>query len=96
MVMQMGKTKQKRINPRRHPMTEADVEKAKKGAVDTALKLSQAIYLTVLKDRFGFDNDQIADAWQAMDKLSQEVVEGRINLWDLVTVLKEESNIDFK
>ena len=92
----MAKTKSKRINPRRRPMTEADVERARAIAVDQAVKLSQAIYLTVLKDHFNFTNDQIAEAWTAMDKLSQEVCEKRVSLWDLVTVLREESGIDFR
>lgn len=92
----MAKRKGKRINPRRKPATEADVDRARTAAVDQAVKLSQAIYLTVLKDRFSFTNDQIAEAWQAMDKLSQEVCEKRVKLWDLVTVLREESNIDFR
>ena len=92
----MAKSKGKRINTRRRPATEADVDRARTIAVDQAVKLSQAIYLTVLKDRFGFDNDQIAEAWQAMDKLSQEVCERRVSLWDLVTALREESNIDFR
>ena len=51
------------------------------------------IFLTVLKDRFGFDNDAITEAWDASDKLSQEIKEGRIKIQDLLSVLSEEYDI---
>jgi len=90
----MAKNKARKVNPRRKPVSEADLNRAKSSASEQALKLAIAIFLTVLKDRFDFDNDQICEAWEAMDKLSEEVVERRINAWDLVTVLKEEYGID--
>lgn len=92
----MAKGKTKKVNPRRKPVSEADLNRAKATASDQAVKLAIAIFLTVLKDRFGFDNDQIKEAWKAMDKLSEEVAEHRISAWDLVSVLKDEYEIDLK
>lgn len=84
--------KPKKVNPRRRPLSEADVPKIR----DEAIHLAFAIFLTVLKDNFGFDNDQIVYAWERADKLSEEAKDGRIKLWDLVGVLRDEYNIDLE
>ena len=84
--------KSKKVNPRRRPLSEADVPKIR----DEAIHLAFAIFLTVLKDNFGFDNDQIVYAWERADKLSEEAKDGRIKLWDLVGVLRDEYNIDLE
>ena len=86
----MKKSTSKKVNPRRRPLSEADVPKIR----DEAIHLAFAIFLTVLKDNFGFDNDQIVFAWERADKLSKSAADGYVNLWDLVGVLKEEYNID--
>ena len=70
------------------------MNRAKATASDQAVKLAIAIFLTVLKDRFDFDNDQICEAWEAMNKLSEEIKEHRISAWDLVGVLRDEYAID--
>lgn len=88
-MMTMSK---KKVNPRRRPLSEADVPKIQ----DEAIHLAFAIFLTVLKDNFGFDNDQIVYAWERADKLSEEAKDGRIKLWDLVGVLRDEYNIDLE
>ena len=86
------KSKSKKTNPRRRRLSEADVPKIR----DEAIHLAFALFLTVLKENFGFDQEQIVFAWERADKLSKEVAEGRINLWDLVTVLREEFNVDLE
>ena len=82
----------KKVNPRRRPLSEADVPKIR----DEAIHLAFAIFLTVLKDNFGFNNDQIVYAWERADKLPEEAKDGRIKLWDLVGVLRDEYNIDLE
>ena len=84
----------KKVNPRRRPASEADVKKARDNAANEAIHLSIAIFLTVLKDKFDFDNESIKRAWYEMDKLSEEVAENRINIHDMVTVLRDEYDID--
>ena len=79
----------KKVNPRKRPVSKADLEKAQ----EQACHLAMAIFLTVLKDRFGFDNDAITEAWDASDKLSKEIGEGRVKLKDLLDVLEEEYDI---
>ena len=83
----MGKVK--KVNPRRRPVSQADIDKAKSEAVHLAM----AIFLTVMKDDFDFDQDQIKHAWDRIDKLSQEVAEHRVSVKDLLTVLDEEYDI---
>ena len=83
----------KKINPRRRPVTQADVERAKGNAASDAVHLSMAIFLTVLKDDMGFSNDQIIHVWDRVDKLSQEVAERRVNVKDLCGVLSDEYDI---
>ena len=79
----------KKINPRRRPISEADVGKIQ----DRAIHLAFAIFLTVLFDYHGFSGDQIVEVWHQADKLSKEVTEGRINIHDLVGVLREEYGV---
>jgi len=85
--------KSKKQNPRKRPATWADVERAKKAASNEAISLAMAIFLTVLVDKFNGE-EYIQDVWAAVNKLSQEVSEGRVNLWDLKTVLEEEYSIE--
>ena len=83
----------KKINPRRRPLSEADVIKIQ----DNAVHLAFAIFLTVLKDKFGFSNDDIVRAWCEADKLSEEVLrDGLVKLKDLIDMLKEEYKIDLR
>ena len=83
----------KKINPRRRPATWADVERARKEAQDDALHLAMALFLTVLLDKFGGE-EYIGQVWTEVNKLSQEVSEGRVNLLDLRQTLLDEYSIE--
>ena len=82
----------KKTNPRRRPATEADVKRARDEAVKEAVHLASAIFLTVLVDKFD-GADWIQQVWEEVNKLSEEVIEKRVSVADLVHVLKEEYNI---
>jgi len=85
----------KKINPRRIPVSLADMKKNANKATDEAIHLAFAIFLTVLKDKFGFSNDDIVKAWYEADKLSEEVLtDGLVKMQDLIDVLREEYHID--
>lgn len=88
--------KNKKINPRKRPASMADVEKAKKDATGEAISLSIALFLTVMVDKYGFDADTLKSVWNDINKLSQEVSEGRVNLHDLKQVLIEEYGIELR
>ena len=85
--------KSRKQNPRNRPASWADVERAKKEASNEAISLAIALMLTVLCDKFNGE-EYIQDVWKEVNKLSQEVSEGRVNLWDLKTVLEEEYSIE--
>lgn len=83
----------KKINPRKRPATQADVEKAKKQATNEAVSLAMTIFLTVLKDKNGFSNEELVDTWKNVERLSESITDGYVNIYDLRTVLREEYEI---
>lgn len=82
-----------KTNPRKRPATQADVKKAQAQAVNTAVRMASAIFLTVLCDKFN-GADYIPDVWREVNKLSEEIKEGRISVNDLIDVLKTEYEIE--
>lgn len=82
-----------RTNPRKIPRSEADCRREFARGVTDGVSLSRAILLTVLLDKYGAD-DWIVDYWQDVVKLSEEVRENRVNLFDLERVLREEYGIE--
>lgn len=82
-----------KTNPRRQPATQADVDRAWDRGVIAGVNNAVVIFLTVLVDKFN-GADHIADVWQEINKLSEEIKEGRVSCADLRTVLREEYDID--
>lgn len=88
----------KKTNPRKIPVTQADLKRAVDDAATRAFRLSNVLFMTVLLDKFDFDIDQLNEAWKALNKLSDEVLEKRVSVHDLKMVLKTEYyiNVDEK
>ena len=82
----------KKTNPRKRPATMADVERAKNKAYEDSVRAASAIFLTVLLDKFNAE-DHIQDVWHEVCKLSEEVIEGRVSIPDLIHVLEKEYEI---
>ncbi len=82
-----------KTNPRRRPATQADVDRAWKDGMMKGIDNAIIIFLSVLVDKFN-GADHIADVWEEINKLSEEIKEGRVSFADLKTVLKEEYGID--
>ncbi len=80
----------KKVNPRRKPVSQADLVKAE----ERACHLAMAIFLTVLKDKFNFSNDDIVRAWNEWDSLSESIKKGYVSLKDLTDTLAEEYDIN--
>lgn len=81
-----------KTNPKKRPATEADVRRAKAQAVNDAVRMTSAIFLTVLCDKFG-GADYIPGIWTAVNKLSEEIKEKRVSVPDLIRTLNEEYDI---
>lgn len=78
--------KNRKINPQRRPKPDTD-------SVRKAVSGTQAIFFTVLRDKEGYDKDKLLDFWENVNKLSEEIVEGRVSVSDLKRVLREEAEI---
>ena len=84
----------KKTNPRNRPATKADVDRAYAKGTNDGCNLAMAIFLTVIVDKFN-GQEWVPDIWKECAKLSEEIKEHRINLFDLVDVLEEEYGIEF-
>ena len=87
----------KKTNPRKIPISEADLKKAvaeaKELADQQALLFYAAVFLTILLDKYN-GGDYIKMVWDDVLKLTEEVSEGRVSLVDLLTVLRDEYGIN--
>lgn len=79
-----GETMGKKPNANPH-----QIAQAQRDGVDIAFLLC----MTILYDKFGFDNDQIVQFWKYAQDLSQEVVDGRVKFKDLLQVLQDEYGV---
>lgn len=81
--------KKKKVNPRRRPATLADVNKAKKAAMDIAINSAWAIMFTALRDKEGFGYIRLKRVWDEVNYISDSIGKGYVNIDDLVNELKE-------
>ena len=84
----------KRINPRRRPETQADVQRAKDTATADACRVTLAIFFTALLDKEGMEAEQLQRIWHEVEALSESVRDGYVSAPDLIRVLRDEYEID--
>lgn len=84
----------RRINPRRRPMTQADVERAKQQIRDEAVSYTLTLFLTVLCDKHGATDAELRQFWEETCYLSESVSKGYVSLADLRHTLRIERNIE--
>ena len=89
----MKATRSTKPNPRSIPRTQADVDRAFYKGQDQGIKLAIVIFLSVILDKFN-GQDYIKEIWDACNKLSEEISEGRVNLRDLMDVIRDEYSIE--
>ena len=80
----------RRVNPRRRPATQADINRAKREATDFAVERLWSIMFTVLRDKEGYDLDGLRRVWQEVDDLADSISRGYCTVQDLKHILKEE------
>ena len=83
-----------KVNPRRRPVTMADVNRAVEQATNDALAASAAIFLTVLCDKESADAEIIQRVWQETQELSQSIIDGYVSVADLKDTLRKECGVD--
>lgn len=83
----------KKTNPKRIPISAADLAKAKAEACKEATGYAMAIFFTVLCDKAGMTAEQLMDIWDSINELSDSIVKGYVNVADLKYTLKTEYGI---
>lgn len=87
----MGKNK--KANPRKQPRTEEDVRRAwKEGCID-GMRLAEAIFLSVLKDKHDSEID-VLGVWREIAEKTKAMNEGYFTPADLRRSLKEDYGIE--
>lgn len=81
--------KKKRVNPRRKPATQADVEKAKRQAQTHAINMVGAVFFTALRDKERFGYTRLRRVWDEVNYISDSIDKGYVKLDDLVNELAE-------
>lgn len=89
----MGKKRKKKTNPRRQPVTMAEVKRAKTDAEDRALKAAWSIFFTVLRDKEGLTLDDLRRVWGEVEDLSDSIAKGYCTVSDLREILKLEEGV---
>lgn len=83
----------KKTNPRRRPVCQADVDKAKKDAQNKAINITWAIFFTVMRDKEGYGIKRLKRIWNEVNKLSDSISQGYVSVKDLIRTLDEEMGI---
>ena len=81
----------KKLNPNRVPRTTEEkiaYERAR------AIKLAYVIFLSVLCDKIGLTNDDLARTHKGCIELSDSIAKGYVNVEDLRKTLREERGLD--
>ena len=83
----------KKTNPRRRPVSQADVDKAKREAQNQAINCAWAIFFTVMRDKEGYGKERLKRVWREVNDLSDSITQGYVSIKDLMRTLDEEINI---
>ena len=82
-----------KLNPRRRPVSKADVDRAKRDAQGKAVNIAWAIFFTVMADKEGYGKKRLKRIWNEVNNLSDSISEGYVNVNDLIRTLDEEMGI---
>ena len=85
--------KSKKINPRKRPVTAADVERAKREMTGKVVKSTWAIFFMALYDKEGYSPDDLWRVWGEVRETLISIGEGYITPADLVDTLKRETGL---
>ena len=81
----------KKLNPNRVPRTTEEKITYERGR---AIKLTYIIFLSVLCDKIGLTDDDLARTHKGCLELSESIAKGYVNAEDLRKTLREERGLD--
>ena len=81
----------KKLNPNRVPRTTEEKITYERGR---AIKLTYIIFLSVLCDKIGLTDDDLARTYKGCLDLSDSIVKGYVNVEDLRKTLRKERGLD--
>lgn len=83
-----------KVNPRKRPATQADVEKAQHEGYSIGAEFTCYILLFILSDMFGWKLDQLKTLMDKFDFYIKQIAEGEVKYNDLRDAVKREYNFD--
>lgn len=83
----------KKVNPRRRPASQADVEKAKREATVEAMKRVLYLILFLLIDKHGAPLEDIQQLAREVNEEADSVASGEIKWKDIEWVVEEEYDV---
>ena len=82
--------KNKKTNPNRIPVSQADVAKAKAEGVLEA----STIILSAMRDKEGWGRKRLQRLWRNVEYLSDSIAAGKVSISDLRQALRDEIGIN--
>ena len=86
----------KKVNPRRRPASQADVEKAKSEAVCKAIVLTKALTFTALLDEGIIKPEDVKRGWNKTRYLADSVNKGYCSIQDMYDTLIADYGVDLE
>lgn len=86
----------KKLNPRRKPATQADVNRAKAQATEQAMERAIALMLYILIDKHGAPKDDIQQLAKEVDSTAEAVAQGYVTWEDIQHVLVDEYDLEIR
>ena len=83
----------KKVNPKRIPVTQADINKIKREVQLKAINYAWSIFFTVMVDKEGYGKVRLKRIWQEVSNLSDSIAKGYVKVEDLMKTLNDEMGI---
>ena len=74
-------------------MRESELRRIYNECLHKATIQAMTLFFTVMHDKEGYGTTRLTRVWNAVEKLSQELEEGRVNIYDLRKTLEEEVGV---
>ena len=72
---------------------ESELRRREREWTSFATTTAMAMFFTVLRDKHGYGPKRLGRIWDDVNKLAQEVAEGRVDVYDLRRTLEDEAGI---